>query len=418
MRRLTDSMLAVARIGELTAATLDTSEILRRVVGITADIMKVDVCSIYLLDSSDGSLVLAATRGLRDDAVGNVRITPGEGITGRAAKQARIVAVRDVTQDSRNKYIPLTGEDEYRSLLSMPLKFQDELIGVINVQTRAPRLFGKNERRLLKTIAHQVSGSIRNARLYESVLAAKRELEHTQERLIESEKMAALGRLSATLSHELRNPLAGLKGASQLLLRRTPENDERKEYVHLILAEVGRLGRIVDDLLHFARPRELRHEPVDVNQVIQDTLLLHSEDFTARGVTVRKRLSKLPPVRVDRDKFIQVIVNVILNARDAMPEGGELLVTSGGITTDPPRRNLLILQFRDTGPGIPDEVLHHVFEPFFTTKPTGVGLGLPICKSIVEEHGGSIAISSGREPGNPYRTVVTIEIPMTEERKG
>ena len=407
-------MLAVARIGELSAATLDTSEILQRVVDITARIMKVDVCSIYLLDSAGGALVLAATRGLRDDAVGNVRIIPGEGITGRAAKQERIVAVRDVTQDNRHKYIPLTGEDEYRSLLSVPLKFHDELIGVINVQTREPRLFGKSERRLLKTIAHQISGSIRNARLYESVLAAKRELEQTQERLIESEKMAALGRLSATLSHELRNPLAGLKGASQLLLRKTPENDERKEYVNLILSEVGRLGRIVDDLLHFARPRELRYEPVDANRIIQDALLLHSEEFSERGITVRKRLSKLPPVRVDRDKFTQVIVNVLLNARDAMPEGGELLVTSGGVTTEPDRRNILILQFRDTGPGIPEEVLDHVFEPFFTTKPTGVGLGLAICKSIIEEHGGSISISSGHESGNNYSTVVTVEMPMRE----
>ncbi|MHB9029386.1 MAG: GAF domain-containing protein, partial [Candidatus Latescibacterota bacterium] len=219
MKRLTDTMIAVAKIGELAAATLDTSEILRRVVAITARIMKADVCSIYLLDQPEGSLVLAATQGLRDDAVGRVRINPGEGITGRAFKQVRIVAVSDVTRDSRNIYIPLTGEDEYRSLLSVPLKFHEELIGVINVQTREPRLFGKHERRLLKTVAHQVSGSIRNARLFESVLAAKRELERTQERLIESEKMAALGRLSATLSHELRNPLAGLKGASQLLLR-------------------------------------------------------------------------------------------------------------------------------------------------------------------------------------------------------
>lgn len=418
MRQLTDNMLAIARIGELAAATLDTSEILRRVVTITARIMKVDVCSIYLLDESDGSLVLAATRGLRDDAVGRVRINPGEGITGRAAKQVRSVAVQDVTLDSRHKYIPMTGEDEYRSLLSVPLKFHDELIGVMNVQTKGPRLFGKHERRLLKTIAHQVSGSIRNARLYESVLLAKRELEHAQERLIESEKMAALGRLSATLSHELRNPLAGLKGASQLLLRKTPENDDRKEYVNLILAEVGRLGRIVDDLLHFARPREYRYEYVDANKMIQDTLLLHSADFSSRGIIVRKRLSKLPPIRADRDKFTQVIVNIILNARDAMPDGGELLVTSGGISSEPERRNFVIFQFRDTGPGIPGEVLRHVFEPFYTTRSTGVGLGLPICKAIIEEHGGTISVSSNRGDDSPYRAVVTVQMPMTDEKPG
>ena len=171
MKRSTDMLVAVARIGELAAATLDTGEILGRVVSITAGIMKVDVCSIYLVDPGDGALVLAATEGLRGDAVGVVRILPGEGITGRAAKQKRIVAVRDVTGDPRNKYFPITGEDEYRSLLSVPLVFRGEPVGVMNVQTRGPRTFNRHERRLLKTIAHLVSGSIRNARLYERVSA-------------------------------------------------------------------------------------------------------------------------------------------------------------------------------------------------------------------------------------------------------
>jgi len=417
MKKSNDTLTAVARIGELAAATLDTSEILSRVVAITAGIMKADVCSIYLLDPSDGSLVLAATRGLRDDAVGAVRINPGEGITGRAAKQDRIVAVSDVRLDSRNKFFPITGEDEYRSLLSVPLRFHDELIGVMNVQTRAPRVFGKSERRLLRTIAHQVSGSIRNARLYESVLAAKRELENAQERLVESEKMAALGRLAATLSHELRNPLAGLKGASQLLLRKTAEHDERREYVSLILAEVGRLGRIVDDLLHFARPKASQFDFIDANQVVQDALTLHSEDFFSRGIVFRKRLSKLPPIRADRDKFTQIVVNILLNARDAMPDGGELLITSRWVRSESEGRDSVVFQFRDTGPGIPDDVRTHIFEPFFTTKPTGVGLGLPICRAIAEEHGGSVDVRSGDETEDTYRTTVTLELPVGEPGK-
>lgn len=411
MKRLTDTMIAVARIGELATETLDTTEILRQVVTITAGIMKVDVCSIYLMDPADGALVLAATQGLRNDAVGVVRIYPGEGITGRAAKQGRMVAVPDVTRDPRNKYIPLIGEDAFRSLLSMPLKFHDELIGVINVQTRDPRIFQKHERRLLKTIAHQVSGSIRNARLYENVLSAKRELEHTHERLVESEKMAALGRLSATLSHELRNPLAGLKGASQLLLRKISEQDERRIYVNLILEEVQRLGRIVDDLLNFAKPGTLHQNILDANQVIQDVLLLHSEDFTQHDIIIRKRLSILPPIRADKDKFIQVIVNIIQNARDAMPEGGELLVSSGVIKNDPEEHDFITLQFKDTGRGIPDEVQAHIFEPFFTTKPSGVGLGLAICKSIIEEHGGNISLYSYQE-NKSTGTVVTIRLPL------
>ena len=141
MTHRTDTMLTLAKIGELVTMSLDTSEILKQVVAITAEIMKVDVCSIYLYDAANGALVLEATVGLKDDAVGNVRIKPGEGITGRAAKQGRLVAVKDVTYDKRNKYIPITGEEAFHSILSVPLKFQNENIGVINVQTKKPKIF-------------------------------------------------------------------------------------------------------------------------------------------------------------------------------------------------------------------------------------------------------------------------------------
>lgn len=411
MKRNTDMMLALARIGELATKPLDTSEILTRVVAITAEIVKVDACSIYLYDV-DGMLVLEATMGLSSDAVGKVSIPPGEGITGRAAKQGRTVAVRDVTLDKRNKYIPITGEEAFRSILSVPLVFHEENIGVINVQTRAPRTFLKHEKQLLKTIASQVSGIIRNARLYESTIAAKRELEEANERLIESEKMAALGRLSATLSHELRNPLSGLKGASQLLYRKTSETDERRQYITLILEEVDRLGKIVDDLIHFARPKSLQLDMVDANGTMEDVLLLHSEDLNRRNITIRKRLSKLPPINVDRDKFKQVLVNILLNAIDAMPEGGELLVSSSATISNETASEVATFQFRDTGHGIPDDIISKVFEPFYTTKTDGVGLGLAVCKSIIEQHNGIIAIRSFKTHTDAQGTLITIEIPI------
>jgi len=416
MKKSNDMIVALAKIGELITMALDTSEILKQVVAITAEIMKVDVCSIYLIDPADGILVLEATVGLKDDAVGKVRIKSGEGITGRAAKQGRVVAVKDVTCDKRNKYIPITGEEIYHSILSVPLKFQNENIGVINVQTKKPRTFQKNERRLLKTIAHQVSGIIRNARLYESVLAAKKKLEQANERLIESEKMAALGRLSATLSHELRNPLSGLKGASQLLFRKTSDNDERKQYVHLILEEVERLGEIVEDLIHFAKPKVLQYELIDANKIIEDSILLHMENLIQKEITVRKRLSKLPLMKADRDKFKQVIVNIMLNATDAMADGGELLVSSSVTINENTGKEVATFQFKDTGNGIPDDILPNVFEPFFTTKPDGVGLGLAVCKSIIQQHGGSISVRSNKKSTGYIGTLIIFEIPINSKK--
>lgn len=411
-----DTLIAVAKIGELVTRTLDTTDILRQVVAITADIMKADVCSIYLYDAGKDVLILAATKGLKDDAVGRVTINPGEGITGRAAKQGRTVSVSDVTRDKRNVYIPITGEEEYRSLLSVPLKFQGELVGVINVQTREPRRFQQTERRLLKTVAHLISGLIRNARLYESVLSAKSELERTQEKLVQSEKMAALGRLAATLSHELRNPLAGLKGATQLLQKKTAESDERRQYVSLILDEIDRLGRIVEDLLLFARPRELRFDHIDPNRIVEDALLLISPNLASMNIRLRKRLSKLPPIDADSDKFKQVIVNILINAIDAMPGGGDLFVSSGLIRDEAGGADYATFQFRDTGGGMPDDVFEHIYEPFFTTRAEGVGLGLPVCKTIIEDHGGRIDVSSA-SGGETTGTTVTIALPIVSLRK-
>lgn len=406
MRKHHDLLIAIAKIAELTTTTLDSSEILKEIVKITSEIMKVDVCSIYLYNETDDMLVLESTIGLNTDAIGRVRIKVGEGITGRVAKQRRLAAVSDVTKDKRNIYIPITKEEDFRSLMSVPLKFSNELIGVINVQTKKPRIFKNHERHLLKAVAHQISGALRNARLYANLLSATRERELTQERLIQSEKMAALGRLSATLSHELRNPLAGLKGASQLLLKKTHKHDERAPYVMLILEEVDRLGRIVDDLIHFAKPQEIHIDAIDANKIIEDILLLTSHELDAKHITVHRRLSKLPPISADSDKFKQVAVNIILNAIEAMPEGGELIVSSGVIKNAIENKDIATFQFRDTGYGIPDGLFDKVFEPFFTTKPTGVGLGLAVCKAIIEQHRGKIILKNSDSGG----LIVTIEM--------
>lgn len=415
MKKHSDILIALAKLGDLMTRTLDTSEILKQVVSITANIMKVDVCSIYLIDPSDGTLVLAATVGLNENAVGKARILPGEGITGRAAKQGRILTVMDIASDKRNKYIPITGEELFHSILSVPLEFQGETIGVINVQTKTARVFQKNERQILKTIVHQVSGLIRNAMLYEKVLFTNIQLEKAQKLLIESEKMAALGKLSATVAHELRNPLAGLKGASQLLLKKTNSQDERFQYVNLIIDEVDRLGKIVDDLILFAKPRALRYEVLNANEIIEDMLLLHSGEISQKKITIRKRLSKIPSVTADKDKLKQVFVNIILNAIESMPDGGELFVSSG-VTMNITNTEVTSFQFRDTGQGIPETVLEHVFEPFYTTKPDGVGLGLAICKSIIDQHNGSITVQSGQN-GNYGGTLITIEIPSNSALK-
>ena len=141
------------------------------------------------------------------------------------------------------------------------------------------------------------------------------------------------------------------------------------------------------------------------------------ENLIQKGVTVRKRLSKLPLMKADRDKFKQIIVNIMLNAMDAMTNGGELLVSSSVTINENTGKEVATFQFKDTGNGIPDDILPNVFEPFFTTKPDGVGLGLAVCKSIIQQHGGSISVRSNKKSAEYAGTLIIFEIPINSKKQ-
>ena len=128
-------------------------------------------------------------------------------------------------------------------------------------------------------------------------------------------------------------------------------------------------------------------------------------------------ISKLPLIKADRDKFKQVLVNIILNSIDAMSDGGELLISSSVRLSEGTDTEVATFQFKDSGKGIPDDVLSHVFEPFYTTKPEGVGLGLAVCKSIIEQHGGSISVQSGKQRNDFSGTLIILEIPINSNKK-
>ena len=200
-------------------------------------------------------------------------------------------------------------------------------------------------------------------------------------------------------------------------MRKTNDTDERKEYVNLIIDEVERLGKIVEDLINFAKPKEFHYDLIDVNKVIEDSLILHSENLLQKGIAVRKRLSKLPLIMADRDKLKQIVVNILLNSMDAVPDGGELIISSGVIISEDEGKEVATFQFKDTGQGISDDVLAHVFEPFYTTKPEGVGLGLAVCKSIIEQHGGSISIQTEKQGNVSGGTLITFTIPINSNNK-
>jgi two-component system, NtrC family, sensor kinase len=246
--------------------------------------------------------------------------------------------------------------------------------------------------------------------LEQQVLERTAALERAQAQLIQTEKLSSLGKLAASIAHEINNPLAGILTVSKLLIRtiEEPPPDPRAPFLlrhlRLVQRETERCTAIVRNLLGFARERPLTLGDVDVNAAIEEGLFLVASQMAVQNITIERALHQVPPVRADFGQIRQAFANLIINACDAMASGGTLRVGSAI------ERDMVRVEIADTGCGIPPDVLSKVLDPFFTTKEKGTGLGLSVVYGVVERHGGRLAIES--EPGKG--TVVSIRLPVAE----
>jgi two-component system sensor histidine kinase HydH len=229
-----------------------------------------------------------------------------------------------------------------------------------------------------------------------------REMEALKEEVERERHLASLGRLAAGVAHEVRNPLSSLKGFAQFLRSKFTPGSQEERYADIMIEEVERLDRVVQELLDFAKPVAPDRRPSDVNDVVGEVISLVSEDAQFRKVELAAALgSELPDALVDPGQIKQAVLNVILNAIEAMSGGGRLSVETkiaGGEVA---------VSVSDTGAGMTDEELGKLYDPFFTTKPEGTGLGLTIVSRIVERNGGHISVSSAKGEG----TTFTIRLP-------
>ncbi len=234
------------------------------------------------------------------------------------------------------------------------------------------------------------------------------ELRETQGQLIQSEKLASLGKMAAGVAHEINNPLTSILLNTYLLLEDCGETDEERESLTLIADEASRAAQIVAGLLDFARQTPAQEVRADVNDIIERTVQLHEMQASVRNIRIEKALDRsLPPVDLDKNKIQQVFSNLIMNAREAMPEGGTLGVASR-LSGD---GTFLEIVFSDTGVGIPKDNIPKLFDPFFTTKSFGTGLGLAVSYGIIRQRGGTIDVQSEVGRGS----VFTVRLPLEDK---
>ena len=289
------------------------------------------------------------------------------------------------------------------SLLWIPVSIGATRLGMLAAREPGLRPFDRVDVELFALLARQSAVALENSRLYADLKEYIRRVEESHQALVRAEKMAAAGRLTASIAHEINNPLQAVLNCLHLAGRAELDSAARQSYLNLAQNEMNRLIATVQRMLDFYRPGALDRKQTEVNSLIRHVLALMDQQFEKRGVRLETDLSPEPiEAYVVGDQIQQVLINLMLNSLEAMPSGGEIRIES--CLQD---GNALII-LEDNGPGIPEEDRERVFEPFTSTKEGGTGLGLTVSYGIMSAHGGQLTLGESRNGGAQFQLLLPV----------
>ncbi len=402
---------ATGEFQEKVELSLDLGQLAEILIDEAAQLIKTEVAALFLVEPHSRTFKLKASRpsDLASLCAREVEEQIKSGVFSWVLNQRRLAI------------IPSLGLGEGRGeLIMIPLITAKRTIGIFLLLPGIPvDLIPQELLKLLSVMVKQASFAIENCELYQGlreyslnlkkiVEERTQKLKETQSQLLHSTKLAAVGQLAAGVAHELNNPLGGILGYTQWLLERVEgmvdqrkDVDQVKRWLEFIEEETQRCKRIVGGLLEFSRQEEMDFAPLDVNQILQESLLLSAHSLKLKQIRLIKRLDpSLPQIQGNASQLQQVFTNLILNAQQAMPRGGVLRVRSSFSS----QSREVKVEFQDSGSGIPSAHLNRIFEPFFTTKKRGegTGLGLSISYGIVKSHRGHIEVESEEDKGATF----------------
>jgi signal transduction histidine kinase len=376
-----------------------------------------ETASLYLLDETKGVYNLKANMGQERERYPKALLSKTDQFIQRLTRSQESI-VKEELEMAQDKMYGLEVAEKMGELeaeVSVPITSKGKLIGVLNLgHKEAKEIYSSEDLELLSTLANQAAIAIENARLYEN-------LKHSQDTLRRADRLSSLGLLTAGLAHEIRNPLVAIRTFTQLLPERYDDADFREGFQGLALKEVDRICGLINDLLSFARPSRPNVAEESMNDVVDGIARILETEAKEKAVEIKRDFAlNLPRVWIDREQMKQVFMNLILNAIQAMGEGGSIFIstrlTSGN---DPGHRGQFVqVEVRDTGVGIPPENIDHIFDPFFTSKEEGSGLGLSISHQIVQEHGGYVAVESKVGVGTTFFINLPIGKPIRRLSNG
>jgi signal transduction histidine kinase len=309
----------------------------------------------------------------------------------------------------------LGGHPKVYSFATVPLMGKGKVIGVIlvdNLYNQHP--ITEEDVHFLSMFANQAGLAIENAVLYRNLEEVHRELKETQTFLIHLEKMMALGEMSTTIAHEIKNPLTSIGGFARRLDRTVPEGSQEKKYSETIIKEVSRLERILNDLLKYTQDESLVLKELDLRDILEESLSMAAEEIRSGGIQLVKEYGEeIPKIIGDSHQLKQTFFNLINNACQAIKEKGTLFVRIHSFSKN--GSSCIKVEVEDTGKGIDPENLHNIFNPFYSTKESSLGLGLPIVHRIITSHRGQIEVDN--HPGKGVNFIITLPARKGIEKK-
>ena len=413
MRRRNRELNALNAMAVIATQSFDLDEILNLTLRQVISLFGAETGSVYLATEPDGAFRRRAGWGPRSEArVRMAEVAFAEGFGDLVMRSRAEVVTQDFLPHLPPAVVEFVCADRLPYWIWVVLWGKDKPIGIMGIASKDDRRYSSNDENLLVAISRQLATTVEKVQLYEETCRAYEDLRRTQEQLLQSEKMSAVGQLISGVAHELNNPLTAILGYAQLL--ESAGLDPRSaDYVRKLFKQAQRTHRVVQNLLSFARQRKPQKQEVDLRKVLEESLLLREYDLKVNNVTLLREIPEdVPSVVADPHQLEQVFLNIVNNALDAIVE----VNGSGVLKVRVFKKDAFVcVEFDDSGPGIKDP--SRIFDPFYTTKSVGkgTGLGLSICYGIVKEHGGDI-VARNREEGGAI-VGATIEVRLLASEK-
>ena len=417
-RRWSSQMIAIGEACREIAASLNLKRTLKLVMAKGVETLPMDAGALFMLDPETQTYQAVVSHNLSQGHVDQITFAFEEGVPGWAAKHRQTLIIPKAATDERVH--PHIVQEEIQSVLATPLVARERVVGVLNLYCKTQEnAFNDDAVRLAEVFAAQAAIAIENARLVEELRQAAAELEarverrtqqlrETQAQIMRTEKMAVVGRLAASVAHEVNNPLQAIDLQLQLIAdEERPEPANRR--LTIVQEELTRIADIVQRLLDFQRPSLEKRVPQDISLLLDDVLALADKQLHQHDIIInRQEQPNLAPVLVAGNQMKQVFLNLVLNAIEAMPGGGRLQVCTQQ------KNGMIVVAFTDTGIGLSPQVMDNLFEPFYSTKAKGTGLGLAVSHEIVCQHDGRLEAQN--EPPEQGATF-TVRLPAHRQEQ-